>query len=86
MVHAESRRGGFTAGPHVLSLSLDICSSTTARSSTMVPAQDGWENKGLQDLFLITLSPHLCFYNRAHVNSPQPGEAVHFTPERKLRG
>jgi len=52
----------------------------------MVPAQDGWENKGLQDLFLITLSPHLCFYNRSHVHSAQPGEAVHFTPERKLRG
>ncbi|KAK5913223.1 hypothetical protein CesoFtcFv8_003023 [Champsocephalus esox] len=48
----------------------------------MVPAQDGWENKGLQDLFLITLSQLLCSDNRSHVRSAQPGEAVRVT----LRG
>lgn len=62
----------------------------------MVLTQDGWENKGVQDLFLqllkLSYSPHLCFYNLAYVYSVfQTGEAlfIRFTSgsaQSKLRG
>lgn len=63
----------------------------------MVLTHDGWENKGLQDVFLqlvkLRYNPHLCFYNLAYVYSLfQTGEAL-FIPftsgsraQRKLRG
>lgn len=77
---------------------LDFCTSITdgISCSTMVLTDDGWEDKGLQDLFLqlikLRYSPHLCFYNLSYVCSLfQTGEAlfIHFTSGRaqsKLRG
>ena len=51
----------------------------------MVLTEDGWDSKGLQDLFLqlINLSSHLCSHCLAYVCSLfQPGEELFIHPLR----